>query len=96
MTNFLQLYPMYCEYQKEIFELTEERMAQSKYSMDRCGFGHQAVKYQLDVDITVELTKAAMQIKPSAEADLPLCLRITDRERGRANDALCEPGPESQ
>ncbi|MGE4274015.1 MAG: hypothetical protein AB7E31_14330 [Desulfitobacterium sp.] len=68
LTNFLQLYPMYREYQKEILGLTEKRMAQREYHMDRCTLDQQLVEYQLGVDITVELTKAAMHFKSLPES----------------------------
>ncbi|MEL1135871.1 hypothetical protein AAC978_11865 [Desulfitobacterium sp. THU1] len=67
LTSFLQLYPMYREYQKEILGLTEKRMAHRECHKDMCTIDQQFVEYQLGVDITVELTKAAMHFKALPE-----------------------------
>ncbi|MGI1659199.1 MAG: hypothetical protein ACRKFN_09495 [Desulfitobacterium sp.] len=67
LTSFLQLYPMYREYQKEILGLTEKRMALRECHTDMCTLDQQLVEYQLGVDITVELTKAAMHFKALPE-----------------------------
>lgn len=68
LTSFLTLYPMYQEYRKEILEATEKRMSQRQHHVDRCTFEENFMEYQLGVDITVEITKAAMLFKATTES----------------------------
>lgn len=62
LTEFLRLYPMHEEHQEKILSLAEKNLKQSwlhyrqNYRMEDC-----FARNQLEVDITVELTKAAMR-----------------------------------
>ncbi|MGE4274014.1 MAG: hypothetical protein AB7E31_14325 [Desulfitobacterium sp.] len=61
--GFLRYYPSYQEFRKEILELTEKHISQSLAAMSEDTLNDYFFGHQLHADITVEITKNAMDLK---------------------------------
>ncbi|AGA68010.1 hypothetical protein Desdi_0467 [Desulfitobacterium dichloroeliminans LMG P-21439] len=61
--GFLRFYPSYQEFRKEIIEVTEKHISQSLAAMSEETLNNYFFGHQLHADITVEITKQAMNLK---------------------------------
>lgn len=68
LIGFLGLYPVYEKYRERIFEITEKNMLLSQADRKSRHIKYYFNRYQLQADITIEITKAAMQFREFSES----------------------------